>query len=281
MNIGAINNNGPTDPVALKKTGETNQDRLESEKKRLFKAAKEMESLFLYQLLKTMRKTIPQNTLGSEGAISSSNSKDVYTQMFDTEMAKMMSGKTSNSIASMLYHDMERTLNAEFGIEPDGKTDIKSLLPEKNYFNVNKISKAAVVNEPQTTLKLGNKIDRFDKMINRISGKYNLDPNLIKSVIKAESDGNTHAISKAGAKGLMQLTDGTAREMGVRDVHLPADNINGGAKYLKQMIDRFGDIKLGLAAYNAGPGNVKKYGGVPPFKETENYIEKVMKMAGS
>jgi len=100
---------------------------------------------------------------------------------------------------------------------------------------------------------------------------------LVASVIKAESNGDPKAVSTAGAKGLMQLIDSTASDMGVRDVFDPHENIEGGVKYLRKMINQFGDIKKALAAYNAGPEAVKRYEGVPPYRETKNYVEKVLK----
>ncbi len=105
--------------------------------------------------------------------------------------------------------------------------------------------------------------------------------NLLKAVAKAESDFDPKSLSHCGAAGIMQLMPDTARTVGVTDVWDPAENILGGAKYLRMMLDRHdGDVTLALAAYNAGPGNVKKYGGVPPFKETQNYIKKITKFMG-
>ena len=109
--------------------------------------------------------------------------------------------------------------------------------------------------------------------------KYNLDENLLRSVIQAESNFNPQARSPKGAMGLMQLMPGTARSLGVSDAFDPAQNIDGGAKYLRQMMDTFdGDIQKALAAYNAGPGAVKTYDGVPPYKETKNYVNKIIGM---
>ncbi len=115
----------------------------------------------------------------------------------------------------------------------------------------------------------------LEQMIASAAGKTGLDPAVLKAVIRAESGFRENAVSPSGARGLMQLMPGTARSFGV-DPDDPAQNIEGGARYLKQQIDRFGSLELGLAAYNAGPGNVSKYGGIPPFPETRNYVERVI-----
>lgn len=113
-------------------------------------------------------------------------------------------------------------------------------------------------------------------VIDQISERYGIDANLVKAVIKQESNFNPHAVSKAGALGMMQLMPATARELGVEDPMDPVENIKGGVKYLKTLIDRFRDVKKALAAYNAGPGFVEKNGADNYPYETKTYVNKVL-----
>ncbi len=109
------------------------------------------------------------------------------------------------------------------------------------------------------------------------SRKYNMEPSLINAVIKVESNWNPNAVSRSGAKGLMQLMPITAREMNVKNPFNPEENIEGGIRYLKSLLDRFnGDLSLALAAYNAGPRRIKKYGDIPPIPETQHYVKRVL-----
>lgn len=117
----------------------------------------------------------------------------------------------------------------------------------------------------------------YNAIIENAANKYNINSAVIKAVIKAESNFNPNVVSSAGAMGLMQLMPDTARGLGVEDAFDPVQNIEGGVKFLRSMLDQFGgNLELALAAYNAGPGNVTKYGGIPPFEETQEYVKKIM-----
>jgi soluble lytic murein transglycosylase-like protein len=117
----------------------------------------------------------------------------------------------------------------------------------------------------------------YGSLVNEAAQRHGVDPALVAGVIEAESGFNARAVSPAGAQGLMQLMPGTARGLGVADSLDPTQNVMGGAKLLRQLLDRYkGDTRLALAAYNAGPGAVDKHGGVPPYAETQRYVPKVL-----
>ena len=120
---------------------------------------------------------------------------------------------------------------------------------------------------------------RYSRIISRNAKKYNIDASIIEAVITTESNWQPSAVSVKGAIGLMQLMPSTSRDMRVKDPYDPEDNIEGGTKYLRLLLDRFnGNLKLALAAYNAGPGRVTKYGGIPPIRETRKYVKQVLSL---
>lgn len=263
---------------------------LEAEKARLKQATREFESFFGYQMLKTMRQTIPKSDDSKNGLFSSDFGKETWTDMFDMEVSRAMAGTGNRSISDILYHSLERLIEAEFS-QPEARELLplrqspgtlklrhepielpdqsKRLdLPAKPSFRLDR--SAPIVARPIDTITAN-----YGDIISQAAAETKLDSNLIASVIEAESAGDPKAVSKAGAKGLMQLMDTTAGDYGVTDSFDPRQNIMAGSRFLKRLVDRFGDVKTALAAYNAGPGNVDKYGGIPPFSETRKYVEKV------
>src|SRR5579862_3178931 len=118
----------------------------------------------------------------------------------------------------------------------------------------------------------------LNEVVTSASGRYRLDPDLVNSVIKAESGFNSHAVSRKGAQGLMQLMPGTASQLGVPNAFDPQANVEGGAKYLRELLERYNfDLVKALAAYNAGPQRVEQFGGVPPYYETRAYVARVVR----
>lgn len=128
--------------------------------------------------------------------------------------------------------------------------------------------------------KLSSQTD-MNAVFEEASARYGVSVSLLKAVAKAESNFNASAVSPAGAIGVMQLMPATAKSLGVTDPYDARQNIMGGAKYLSENLKRFGDVELALAAYNAGPNAVTKYGGVPPYAETQNYVKKVINYMGA
>ena len=122
----------------------------------------------------------------------------------------------------------------------------------------------------------------YDEIIQEAAEKYEMDSDLIRAVMQAESAFHPYVVSRAGAEGLMQLMPDLADEMGVDNAFDPRDNIMGGVRYLKRLLDYHdGNVDLALASYNAGPGNVERYGGIPPFRETRNYVKTIKEILRS
>ena len=265
----------------------------EQEKVRLKKATKEFEAFFMYQLLKTMRETIPENPLTEGSPLSGGQGKEIYQQMFDMELGREIATGGHGSISELLYNSLEKLVEAKFGA-PEQRTAIREAQPNREPIPLEQ--PARLIDRPQpaplpapvSVLPLQSSVRppikdgimaRFGRLIDEAAAETNLDSALIASVIRAESNGNPTAQSAAGAKGLMQLMDGTAADLGVTDSFNPKQNIMAGSRYLAQMLSRFGSLKLALAAYNAGPTTVEKHGDVPPYRETQNYVQKVTSLA--
>lgn len=176
-------------------------------------------------------------------------------------------------------NDYQKSLKTEIELQKQKKEllEAQSRALEKQ-ISSGKIQKTGVITSSSPTLSSSSSYSgKYADIINKAAQIYGLDPHLIAAVIKAESNFNPNARSHAGAMGLMQLMPATARGLGVTNAYDPYQNIMGGAKYLAQQLKAFGgSIEKALAAYNAGPGNVRKYGGIPPIKETQNYVPKVL-----
>ena len=136
--------------------------------------------------------------------------------------------------------------------------------------------------QPYVSRLSGKESADFDRLIQAACTRYGVEFELVKAVIKAESAFNPWAISRAGARGLMQLIPETAADHGVADIHSPRQNIEGGVRHLRLLLERFdGNVALTLAAYNAGAGAVDKYNGIPPYQETQQYVRKVLRFRES
>ncbi len=154
---------------------------------------------------------------------------------------------------------------------------IESTFFNMDYFFVDRIkSQRKNIENKLPNGKISKKL--INSIVYQVADRYNVDSALVKAIIMVESGYNSKAVSHKGAQGLMQLMPRTAKAMGVKDSFNPVHNINGGVKYFRRLLDRFdNDVRLALAAYNAGSRNVKRYRGIPPFKATKYYIKKVFK----
>lgn len=253
-----------------------------SKKAQLAKASKDFESILTQMMLKSMSQTNEGGLMGGGEGLGG----DIYGSLFEAEIAKQISSKKGLGIASMIFKKVTGEEMSDF--EKYYSTIAKERIDKEG--GNNKKSDTSAAAEPvkvkadaittktvsPTTDSL-KRLEKYENYIDEASKKYGIDKNIIRSVILTESAAKSKAVSKANAKGLMQLIDTTAEDMGVTNSFDPKQNIFGGTKYLAKMLRQYnGDLKLSLAAYNAGPQNVDKHNGVPPFDETKNYIARVL-----
>jgi soluble lytic murein transglycosylase-like protein len=281
-------------------------------KVRLQKAVKDFEAIFMGMMMKSMRSTVPK-----DGQSGDSFGNDVMESLFDTEVAKKMAGRSNLGLAEMLYRSITNeplpgAASAQSG--KPGSLPVRDCLPSAPEGDAANASPSGISPAsapapaaPQahsgasrsaaTTPRTGafrqppaqpgvwaapsastlDRIASYEHIIRDASQEHGVDTTMIKAVIAAESAGKANAVSAKDAKGLMQLTDTTAADMGVANVWNPAENIHGGTKYLQSLTLRFpGDTASINASYNAGPGRVEKHGGVPPIPETQAYVRRVM-----
>jgi len=270
----------------LKKAGPPGANADEAARKR-WKTSLEFEALFLGQMYKAMR----GGSMGG-GLTEMSPGREMFTEMLDQEYAQLpsrspqMAGPegmrraaagVSNGMAAQIYRSLSR------GLETPGESEDESVVPALSLARLlgsrrrGPGSRGPGSASPSPALSE----KALDPIVDQAAKTHGLSRELIQSVIRHESENRPLAVSKAGAKGLMQLMDTTATDMGVANVFNPRENVMGGSKYLKLMLDRYqGDEKLALAAYNAGPGAVDRHGGVPPFAETRMYVDRILKTKG-
>ena len=228
---------------------------------KLKEAAEDFESLFVFYMLKTMRKTVMKSGM-LEGGLGG----EIMESLFDQKISQKIARSSQLGIAELLLQQLSDNTNRD----------------ESNFPLISRTP--APLRSPLTRginaylrTQLMSKIKPFNPHIEKAAQETNVDADLIRAVIIAESGADPRAISHRSAKGLMQLLDSTAAEVGIKDVLDPEQNILGGARYLGKLLDRFnGDTRLALAAYNAGPSAVKKYRSVPPYPETRNYVKRVL-----
>jgi len=186
---------------------------------------------------------------------------------------KVLQATTKSNFGTLLLDPKLKQVNASIISQniQQSLDGIKSAQVD-NTKNVLRDAVAAQTNISQPASK-----SQILNVVSQISKKHGVDEKLVRALIKQESGFNPKAKSKAGAMGLMQLMPATAKKMGVKDPYNTVQNVEGGVKYLKSMLNKYnGNVILALAAYNAGPGAVDKYSGVPPYKETQNYVKSIL-----
>lgn len=248
------------------------QELSDKDKSELASAARGFEAMFMNMLLKEMKFGMPE----SQG--SSNFGSDTIMGYANLELAEHFSNVGSGiGIADKIYQyytgEKLPAVTTE-NLHQDAAVQVPAEIQEKKAM----LGLQSGRMQPQGNLlqKVTGRIAPYERHIAEASEKFDVPGSLIKAVITAESAGNPEAKSRAGAKGLMQLMDGAASEMGVTNPYDARQNIFGGTGCLSKMLEMFDDdLDRALAGYNAGPGNVMKYGGIPPFKETKAYISRV------
>jgi len=267
-------------------------------KEKIKQAAKGFEAIFINFFLKEIKSGL----FGQNASMFSSDAEETltfggetllgYNQMLFAE--HLANAGNGIGIADLIYKNLTGEYLTPKGINKESVEQQIKLIFENKTKELSKTTekvsnettdkKIKVESTNKSTEKIENvfkqrveeRLKKYENIMQEASQQFNVPVELIKAIITTESAGRNDAVSNAGAKGLMQLMDGTADYLGVNNPFDPRQNIFGGTKYLREMLDRFdGNLALALAAYNAGPGNVEKYQGIPPFNETQQYVKKV------
>ncbi len=237
---------------------------------KLKETCQDFESLLVGTMLRAMRGSSQE----SDPLVEKNLGEQIFTDMLDSEYAKLASRTSRFGLADLLYrqlsNDTQQAQGTEGTLRDLQRESIRSSVPVENYQTPAPIS---TLPQPDAVRRVA----QYNSLINSASRQSNVDANLLRGMILQESQGRPQAVSSAGAKGLMQLMDTTAAEVGVADSFDPAQNILGGARYLSSMLKRFaGNVEQALASYNAGPGAVEAHKGIPPYPETQTYVRNVL-----
>lgn len=263
------------------------------------KAARGFESMFVHEMYKTMRQSMLTHDEDEDGNGSLGFGNDTLEGFTDLQFADYVSQNGRGmGLAEMMYRHLSGGESLPSVITQRSASASPRLgvaaSPARSSVAMQTVTSPSDLAEKKVTPsfldnlrslgpsdgfmdRMSKRLSHFDEHISAASTQFNVPPSLIKAIITAESAGNPHAVSPVGAKGLMQLMDGTAKDVQVRNVFDPEENIMGGTRYIARMLKSFGSLENAVAAYNAGPGNVQKHGGIPPFAETKAYVRKVVR----
>jgi len=238
------------------------------------------------------------NTGGKAAAMQRAASLNTYVNSVN----KQVKGHSANSLDTIYPPDASKVQSFEKVLSSAAGTNFGSLLLNPTSLNVDgsiynrstdidasnftnatlrraiqEVNDATRIYNPDAAKSTTDRKSQIIDMVNKVAKRHGVDEKLVQALIKQESGFNPNAKSKAGAIGLMQLMPATAKSLGVNDPYNAVQNVEGGVKYLKSMLNKYnGNIILALAAYNAGPGAVDRYDGVPPYKETQNYVRSIL-----
>ncbi len=284
LNQAPLLETGPKLPSKSVLTG--SNDATKADHEEIVAAAKQFEAVFLNQLLKAMRKTVPESKLFNSGGPTK-----FYQQMQDAEMAKAMAQQNGGlGIADLIVQQVEQLNDsAQSGVDSTQDKLPTTPLPVfgpsvESYQRNSSLGEGMADRIRLRSLAsrqgqaVADTLRRFEPELHAAADDSGLSPELILAVVMAESGGDPQAQSPRGAQGLMQLMPATAVEMGVEDSNHPGQNLQGGSKYLAKMLSKYdGNLPVALAAYNAGPGNVDRAGKmIPDYPETQKYVRSVL-----